>query len=159
MSDAQHANGFPAVTQFVENAIDADPDRQDAFKSPTKKMPQFGAGLEQGQGFEDGIGKTPIQCAELRSRRPCQKDTSHRLGPSASLRVIGANLVEGVGPAGLDLRPTATNIGEGLRVGQDLRRLLKGFVFVDGNDSHRRTAPPSNNDMLAQIGDLIENVG
>lgn len=156
MTDAQHSNRLPAVAESVENAIDANPKRQDALEPAAESMAEFRISLEQGQGVEDGFGKTRGQRAELRSRQSCQDDTSHRLRPSEPLRMFGSNLIERMGATRLEVCPTATDIGERLRVRQNLGRLLERLVLVDRYDRRCRTATPSHDDMLTQIRDLIE---
>ena len=49
--------------------------------------------------------------------------------------------------------------GERALIGKDLRGLLQGFVLVDRDQYRRRSAVPSDRDVLTTVSDLVEQIG
>lgn len=73
--------------------------------------------------------------------------------------VLGADIIERCDLTGGQVIEPTPDSDERVLVREDLRGLLQGFVLVDRDEDRGRTAAPSDRDMLAAIGHLVEEIG
>lgn len=160
MKDGDNANRLASFPDLVHQSVCSEPKGPKTPQLPAEPMTGLGIGLEQRDRVEDGLRYADVERRDLGPGGSGEEDTGHASAPTStlSLRDVGANLVEGRHAAGLDVGETALDRANRSSVGEDLGRFLQAFVLVDGDDRGSGTPMASNDDVLAAIGDLIEEV-
>ncbi|MGA2306736.1 MAG: hypothetical protein ABSH29_21490 [Acidimicrobiales bacterium] len=118
-------------------------------------MARFGFALEETQGLDDGIGKRPVELDDLPAGPPREFDLGHL--PMSTVE-LSAKLVKCHSVSLVDLLASLLNGDEGVGIGEDLGGLFQGFILVDWDEHGGRATPTGDNDMLPQIGDLIDDL-
>ncbi len=111
--------------------------------------------FEKAEGLDDSIGQRPAEIDDLLASPSNELDPAHL---RASTVELSAQLVKRHGLVVLGQLAPLFDCGDRVGVGEDLGGLLQGLVFVYRDKHGRRTAPPGDDHMLSEVGNLIDDL-
>jgi hypothetical protein len=155
MPDGEDADEALVLVELVDDPVGANAKRAQPAKASSNDMTCLGFAFDEPEGPDDGIRQGPVELEDLLAGAPGELDLPHL---RVSTVELSAKLVECHGLPPLDLLPSFLDGDERLGIGEDLSGLFQGVVLVDRDEHGRRPAPTGDDDMLPEIGDLIDDL-
>jgi hypothetical protein len=112
--------------------------------------------FKQPKGILYRVDERPVELEQLNWGAPRKDDTRHRLLSRATGVELGAQVRKCDGLVARKLPKTGLDRGKGLRIGQDIRRLLQGVVLVDRNQRSCWFSITGNQYVVTTIGDVAQ---
>jgi predicted transcriptional regulator len=158
VTDSYYPNLVVAAIELVDDPIGANPERTQTPKTSSQLVSSLGLAFEQPKRFGHRVRDRPFELEDLPPCSPSENDTIHlsMTGPGCD---ISTEVVECHRLAALDLSHSFFDRGEGVVVGEDLRRLFECLVLVDRDKDRCRSAAPGHDDVLTEIGNSIDETG
>jgi hypothetical protein len=155
MPDGEDADDALVLVKLVDDPVGANAKRPQPAKASSKGMTCLGFAFEEAEGLDDGIGQGTIEVDDLLAGAPGELDPAHL---RVSTVELSAKLVKCHGLPALDLLASFLDGDERLGIGEDLSGLFQGVVLVDRDEHGGRPTPTGDDDMLPEIGDLIDDL-
>ena len=118
-------------------------------------MTCIGFAFEEPERLDDGVGQRPVEIDDLLTDALDELDPAHL--PVSAVE-LSAQLIERHSLSSLDLLTTFFDGSERVGIGEDLGGLLQGLVFVHRDKHSRGTAPPGDDHVLSEVGNLIDDL-
>ena len=155
MSHSKDADDALIIVELVDDLVRAHAKRPRSAEASSKGMARLGFALEEAQGPDDGNGQGPVELGDLLAGPPREFDLAHL--PMSTVE-LSAKLVKCHSVPAVDLLASLLNGDERVGIGEDLGGLFQGFILVDWDEHGHRATPTGDNDMLPEIGDLIDDL-
>lgn len=155
MADSKHSHETLVVVEQVDDPVGADSKRSQSTEPSPKEVTCLRLALEETESLDHSVGKGPVKVDDLLSGSSGKLDPAH-LVPTGSQ--LSAEVVKRHDIPALYFPSPLLDGGHRLGVRQDLSRLLQRLVLIDRDEHGRRTTMAGDDDMLAQIGNLIDDL-
>ncbi len=155
MPDSEHTDDPLVLVELVDDPVGADANRPQPTEPTPERMTRFGFPFEEAEGHDDGVGQRPVEVEHLSASPPDELDPAHLRVSEVELL---AQLIEAHGLPALGFVAALVDRGEGVGVGEDLGGLFQCLVLVDGDQHRGGPAPAGDDDVLSQVGDLVDDL-
>lgn len=155
MPHGEDADDALVIVELVDDPVGTNTQRPQPAKASSKGVPGRGLTLEEAHGLHERIRERPVERDDRLAGPPGEFDPAHLRVSTVELL---AKLVKCHSFPTIDLLASLLDGEECVGIGEDLSGLFQGLVLVDRDEHRRRAAPTGDNDMLAQIGDLIDDL-
>jgi hypothetical protein len=156
MTNRQNAHGLILLAELVDDPISADTERPKPSKAAPQRMTRFGVSLQQSQRLGHGVRQQPIEAENLHPGSADKLDPA-QLPLTATLEV-STEIGKSHGLTSFGFLDALFDGVQRLRVRKDLGRLFQRLVLAYRNQHSCRPTSTSHDDVLAQVGDLVDHL-
>jgi hypothetical protein len=153
--DSEDTDDALVTVDLVDDPVSTDAKRPESAKASSKRVTCIGFAFEEAKRLDDGIGPRPVEIDDLLTGPPGELDPAHL--PVSAVE-LSAQLIERHSFPSLDLLTTFFDGSERFGIGEDLGGLLQGLVFVHRDKHSRGSAPPGDDHVLSEVGNLIDHL-
>jgi hypothetical protein len=153
--DGENTNDPLVTVDLVDDPVRTDAKRPEPAKAPSKRVTCIWFAFEEAERLDDGIGQRPVEIEDFSADPSGELDPAHL--PVSAVE-LSAQLIERHSFSSLDLLTTFFDGSERVGIGEDLGGLLQGLIFVHRDKHSRGTAPPGDDHVLSEVGNLIDEL-
>jgi hypothetical protein len=153
--DGENTDDALVTVDLVDDPVSTDAKRPEPAKAPSKRVTCIWFAFKEAERLDDCIGQRPVEIDDLLTGPPRQLDPAHL--PVSAVE-LSAQLIERHSFPSIDLLTTFFDGRERVGIGEDLGGLFQGLIFVHRDKHSRGTAPPGDDHVLSEVGNLIDEL-